>query len=165
MLSYFLRFLTLSHICALQKNCHFDILFHILFFHLSGIHVYVKRCGSCDLYQRYQTLKDGVHNFNDHLFLTTRLCLYLRGCIQVSLSHLRKSYILILCPPSRNTLQSVEDWKPYAVLLTWNTGRTVWLDISISRHLPCMTTMPFVFLVGPIQRSLFSMEIANVHSN
>ncbi|KAM9365863.1 HMG domain-containing protein 3-like isoform 2-T2 [Pholidichthys leucotaenia] len=35
---------------------------------------------------RYQEWKDGLHNFNDHVILTLRFCLYLRNCFQNHMS-------------------------------------------------------------------------------
>ena len=53
---------------------------------LSGIHVgfssYVKQCKNCNVFYRYQEGTDGVHNFDDLLFLAFEVCLFLREHVQ-----------------------------------------------------------------------------------
>ena len=39
-----------------------------------NLSVYIKRCPSCDFEYRYQEWKDGIHNFNNHLLLSFKLC-------------------------------------------------------------------------------------------
>ena len=53
---------------------------------LSGIHVgfssYVKQCTSCEIFYRYQEGTDGIHNYDDLLYLTFEVCLFLREHVQ-----------------------------------------------------------------------------------
>ena len=38
-----------------------------------NLSVYTKRCPSCNFKYRYQEWKDGIHNFNNHLFFSFKL--------------------------------------------------------------------------------------------
>ena len=43
------------------------------------IETYGKQCKKCDMYYRYQEHKHFVHNFDDHMLLSTELCLFVRS--------------------------------------------------------------------------------------
>nr|XP_023670539.1 uncharacterized protein LOC111845382 [Paramormyrops kingsleyae] len=43
---------------------------------------FCRRCPQCTMVYRYQEWKDGLHNFDDHIFLCLELCLFLRENIQ-----------------------------------------------------------------------------------
>lgn len=43
------------------------------------IETYCKQCTKCNMYYRYQECKHFVHNFDDHMLLSTELCLFIRS--------------------------------------------------------------------------------------
>ena len=48
-----------------------------------GISTYRRNCHRCGMIYRYQEWTDGVHNFDDHIFISHHLSLYLRNSLQV----------------------------------------------------------------------------------
>lgn len=47
-----------------------------------GVSTYIRRCPECQLIYRYQEWQDGLHNYDNHLILSTEFCLYLRHSLQ-----------------------------------------------------------------------------------
>ncbi|XP_077083469.1 HMG domain-containing protein 3-like [Siphateles boraxobius] len=45
---------------------------------IENISTYHRICPQCNMVYRYQEWKDGLHNFDNHIFLTLELCLFLR---------------------------------------------------------------------------------------
>ncbi|XP_073681623.1 HMG domain-containing protein 3-like [Garra rufa] len=45
---------------------------------IDNISTYHRICPQCNMVYRYQEWKDGVHNFDNHIFLTLELCVFLR---------------------------------------------------------------------------------------
>ncbi|XP_070557881.1 uncharacterized protein [Ptychodera flava] len=50
------------------------------------ITVYVKSCPSCHVTYRYQEFSDGIHNYNNKVFLTHRLCLWLKANVKTHIA-------------------------------------------------------------------------------
>ncbi|XP_048254270.1 uncharacterized protein LOC124148760 [Haliotis rufescens] len=44
----------------------------------TDIAVFIKKCKACGHFYRYQEHRDGIHNFDDHVFLSVRLCHWFR---------------------------------------------------------------------------------------
>ncbi|XP_028649584.2 HMG domain-containing protein 3 [Erpetoichthys calabaricus] len=53
---------------------------------MHDVWVYTRRCPVCHVLYRYQEWQDGLHNFDNHLFLSLELCLYLRQGLQNHIS-------------------------------------------------------------------------------
>ena len=53
-------------------------------FVLTDLSVFTKKCLSCGLCINYSQYEDGLHNFDNHIVLTLKLCKYLRCALQVS---------------------------------------------------------------------------------
>uniref|UniRef100_A0A8C6KJQ0 HMG domain-containing protein n=1 Tax=Nothobranchius furzeri TaxID=105023 RepID=A0A8C6KJQ0_NOTFU len=51
---------------------------------VEGISTYRKSCLNCGMVYRYQEWEDGIHNFDDHIFLSLHFCLMVRNALQVS---------------------------------------------------------------------------------
>ncbi|XP_067223967.1 uncharacterized protein [Chanodichthys erythropterus] len=45
---------------------------------IDNISTYHRICPQCSMVYRYQEWKDGLHNFDNHIFLTLELCVFLR---------------------------------------------------------------------------------------
>jgi len=48
----------------------------------NGYSSFVKTCYKCNVFYRYQESVDGLHNFDDILFLSLGICLYIREHVQ-----------------------------------------------------------------------------------
>lgn len=50
---------------------------------ISDVLVYAKICPKCRTTYRYQEWSEGLHNFNDSVFLGLDVCCFLRSGLQV----------------------------------------------------------------------------------
>jgi len=48
-----------------------------------GVTVFNKYCSKCQISYRYQSVDDGIHNYNDNVFISVPFAIFLRSALKV----------------------------------------------------------------------------------